>query len=303
MKLLAKALGFVLAIALFIVTVSCTVDLLSQILPAKYWYLPALGTAAFDVGFVAWLLTLLHDVENSEQRTVAWTMLVADFLGVAVTSVCDVFFYDATKGLVAAFPGDWVRWVVVAIMLIIIINVAAWAMMHLTSPKHIQGAFGQPRRPAAVAQPRARVVQAKPVQKRIAAPAPRRAIPAPKTAPAVLAQKAAQTVTVEEEDQADSDEIGSLVNEEEAEDQADSEEISDAEAEHFDELAQGNEAEEEDHEEFEPQDTEEIEVFTDQTEEAESGHIPLGQRLANAVEALTTPNVSGPTKLKRRQAK
>jgi len=191
--------------------------------------------------------------------------------------------------LVAAFPGDWVRWVVVAIMLIIIINVAAWAMMHLTSPKHIQGAFGQPRRQASVAQPKARVVTAKPVQKRIAAPAQRRAIPAPKTAPAVLAQKAAQTVTVEEEDQVDEEETGSLVNEEEdladSEETEDEEPISDAEAEHFDELAQ---------------DTEEIEVFTDQAEEAESGHIPLGQRLAGALEALTTPNVTGPTKLPRR---
>src|SRR5579859_6009293 len=146
MKLLAKALGFVLAIALFIVTVSCTVDLLSQILPAKYWYLPALGTAAFDVGFVAWLLALLHNVENDQQRAISWSMLTIDFVGIATTSICDVFFFDATKGLVAAFPGDWVRWMIAILMLIIIANVAAWAMMHLTHPNHIQQTFGQPRR-------------------------------------------------------------------------------------------------------------------------------------------------------------
>lgn len=154
MRLFTKGLGFVMTAALFIVTISCTIDLLGQILPAKYWYLPALGTAAFDIGVIAWFLTLLHDVENSEQLTIAWILLGLDFLGVATTVIADVFFFDASKGLVAALPADWTRGIIVALMIIILANVGAWMGMHITHPKHIARTTGR-----ALASSQTRVVE------------------------------------------------------------------------------------------------------------------------------------------------
>lgn len=143
MKFITKGLGFILVGALFIVTISCTIDLLSQILPAKYWYLPVLGASAFDVGVIVWVLTLLNDVENTEQRAICWTLLCIDIAGVGVTAISDVFFVDAARGLVTAVPHDWIRYIVAGVMLIIIINVIGWLGMHIVHPKHIAQATGK----------------------------------------------------------------------------------------------------------------------------------------------------------------
>lgn len=143
MTFISRLFSFLLVGGLFIVTAHLTVDLVTKLLPDKYWYLPSMSVGAFDGGFIVWGLTLLYVVENNTQRSITWLMIVVDFGGVAICAFADVFLADATKGLVEMIPPDQMRWIVFGVVGVIIVNVAAWFSLHVVSPQHIERTTGR----------------------------------------------------------------------------------------------------------------------------------------------------------------
>lgn len=128
----------ILSLALLGFTSSRSIDLLQLFLPPGQEGWAWLGLAAFDVGLLGWSLFFAHGAQGSYQRAIALIMVILSLLAVAVSTIMDMLIASADKGVITALP-DAVRVLVLLVVgLIVVANVVAFFLTHITDPEHLK---------------------------------------------------------------------------------------------------------------------------------------------------------------------
>ncbi len=106
-------------------------DFLTTSVPEGYELLAMVGLWGLDIGAIAWSLVWIFGSSTKYQDWVAMFFFVFDLMGVILTSLADSLMYGMVDGVLTKMIGSIA---VVAVPLIVVANVVAGFIYHLTSP-------------------------------------------------------------------------------------------------------------------------------------------------------------------------
>lgn len=107
-------------------------DFLSTTVPTEMQLLALVGLWGLDIGAIAWSLVWIFGSTTKYQDWVAMFFFVFDLTGVVLTSLTDSLMYGAEN---SALTGMLSGIAVVAVPLIVVANVIAGFIYHMTSPQ------------------------------------------------------------------------------------------------------------------------------------------------------------------------
>lgn len=136
-KVLVSIVLLFLIGSLMIFTASRTVHFLQMTFPPDFGYMAYLALAAFDVGMIGWTAYATWGAEGAIQRGVAYCMIFVCLVGVALTTIADTIISSSKNGLTQVPPymstiGVW------GSVAVILLNVVASIVVHLSSPHHVR---------------------------------------------------------------------------------------------------------------------------------------------------------------------
>jgi hypothetical protein len=137
-KAVALILMTLLTLALLLFTASRTLRLVESTLPADSQTMGYLALAAIDGGLLIWPAVYLYGARGMWQRGISVLMIVVSLIGVAIAVVADTFLQAGRNGVTAKINPDQMTasiWIVTAIILL---NVTAGVLMHITSPENLE---------------------------------------------------------------------------------------------------------------------------------------------------------------------
>lgn len=126
-----------LAGLLLVYSAARSLDFISMTLPPDKQILAYFGLAALDGGLVFWLLNFLSG-SHGWQRTIAFLMIVVDFLGACTMFTMDTLLNSGKAGLTAQLDQNQVQTAVIALSLIIAVNVGATVAHHILNPENLR---------------------------------------------------------------------------------------------------------------------------------------------------------------------
>lgn len=126
-----------LILALLIFTATRTVHFLQLSFPPDFSYIAYLALAAFDGGIIGWSIFATVASEGAMQRALAYLMIFVCLIGVILTTVADTLLTANEKGLTKA-PTDIATVGIWGSLAVIILNVVAGVVAHLSAPHHIR---------------------------------------------------------------------------------------------------------------------------------------------------------------------
>lgn len=120
-----------LDLVLLIYTGFRSYDFLSNTVPSDWQILALVGLWGLDIGAIAWSLVWIFGSTEKYQDWVSMTFFVIDLVGVVLTSLTDSLMYGAEgKAMTETLTGV----AVVVIPLVVVLNVVAGFIYHMTSP-------------------------------------------------------------------------------------------------------------------------------------------------------------------------
>ena len=117
---------------LLIYTAWRSYDFLTTTVPNGFQMLAMVGLWGLDIGAVAWSLVWIFGSTEKYQDWTSMTFFVIDLVGVVLTSLTDSLMYGAKGG---AMTGTLSGVAIVVIPLIVVFNVVAGFIYHMTSPE------------------------------------------------------------------------------------------------------------------------------------------------------------------------
>jgi hypothetical protein len=122
----------VLDAVLLIYTAWRSYDFLTTTVPTGFEILGLVGLWGLDIGAVAWSLVWIFGSSSKYQDWTSMTFFIIDLVGVILTSITDSMMYGAKGG---AMTGVLSGVATVAIPLVVVSNVVAGFIYHMTSPE------------------------------------------------------------------------------------------------------------------------------------------------------------------------
>jgi hypothetical protein len=116
---------------LLIYTAWRSYDFLSTTVPSGFEILGLIGLWGLDIGAVAWSLVWIFGSSTKYQDWTSMAFFIIDLVGVILTSITDSLMYGAKTG---AMTGVLTGISTVAIPLVVVFNVVAGFIYHMTSP-------------------------------------------------------------------------------------------------------------------------------------------------------------------------
>jgi hypothetical protein len=116
---------------LLIYTAWRSYDFLSTTVPTGFEILGLVGLWGLDIGAVAWSLVWIFGSSTKYQDWTSMSFFIIDLVGVILTSITDSLMYGAKDG---AMTGVLSGVATVAIPLVVVSNVVAGFIYHMTSP-------------------------------------------------------------------------------------------------------------------------------------------------------------------------
>jgi hypothetical protein len=129
---LGDVIVLVLDLVLLIYTGWRSYDFLTTSVPQGYEILALVGLWGLDIGAVAWSLVWIFGSASKYQDWVSMFFFMFDLVGVVLTSLTDSLLYGQADGVLSAMLQDIA---VVVVPLIVVANVVAGFIYHLTSPQ------------------------------------------------------------------------------------------------------------------------------------------------------------------------
>lgn len=129
---LGDLIVLILDVVLLIYTGWRSYDFLTTSVPEGHKLLALVGLWGLDIGAVAWSLVWIFGSSTKYQDWVAMFFFVFDLMGVILTSLADSLMYGMADGILTKMIGGIA---VVAVPLIVVANVVAGFIYHLTSPE------------------------------------------------------------------------------------------------------------------------------------------------------------------------
>ncbi len=132
------ALGFgdlvvlLLDAVLLVYTAWRSYDFLTTTVPAGFQMLAIVGLWGLDIGAVAWSLVWIFGSSAQYQDWVSMAFFIIDLIGVVLTSLTDSLMYGAKGGTMTSMLSGVA---VVAIPMIVVGNIVAGFVYHMTSPE------------------------------------------------------------------------------------------------------------------------------------------------------------------------
>lgn len=120
-----------LDLALLIYTGFRSYDFLTNTVPDGWQMLALVGLWGLDIGAIAWSLVWIFGSTEKYQDWVSMTFFVVDLAGVVLTSLTDSLMYGAKDG---AMTETLTGVSVVVVPLVVVLNVVAGFIYHMTSP-------------------------------------------------------------------------------------------------------------------------------------------------------------------------
>ncbi|MBI1793364.1 MAG: hypothetical protein HYR70_04145 [Chloroflexi bacterium] len=117
---------------LLIYTAWRSYDFLTTTVPDGFQMLALVGLWGLDIGAVAWSLVWIFGSSAQYQDWTSMAFFIIDLMGVILTSITDSLMYGQKGG---ALTGILAGVAVVAIPLIVVFNVVAGFIYHMTSPE------------------------------------------------------------------------------------------------------------------------------------------------------------------------
>ncbi len=117
---------------LLIYTAWRSYDFLSTTVPNGFQILALVGLWGLDIGAVAWSLVWIFGSSTQYQDWTSMAFFVIDLVGVILTSITDSLMYGAKDG---AMTNVLMGIATVALPLVVVANVVAGFIYHMTSPK------------------------------------------------------------------------------------------------------------------------------------------------------------------------
>ena len=117
---------------LLIYTAWRSYDFLTTTVPTGFEILALVGLWGLDIGAVAWSLVWIFGSSTKYQDWTSMTFFILDLVGVILTSMTDSLMYGAKDG---AMTGVLSGVATVAIPLVVVSNVVAGFIYHMTSPE------------------------------------------------------------------------------------------------------------------------------------------------------------------------
>lgn len=117
---------------LLIYTAWRSYDFLSTTVPSGFEILGLVGLWGLDIGAIAWSLVWIFGSSTKYQDWTSMAFFIIDLTGVILTSITDSLMYGAKEG---AMTGVLSGISTVAIPLIVVSNVVAGFIYHMTSPR------------------------------------------------------------------------------------------------------------------------------------------------------------------------
>jgi len=131
LKNIARVLFYLMAVVTIAWTASLTYNFVAQALPGAT-VTPFLALFVFDLGMIAWAVVFLYHAEGSWQRATALIGTVADFLGVGLMAVAQIFLGGQTLTVAPTYLAEYALW---GIGLWTVANVGLVLGFHLLSPE------------------------------------------------------------------------------------------------------------------------------------------------------------------------
>jgi hypothetical protein len=122
----------VLDLVLLVYTAWRSYDFLTTTVPDGFQMLALVGLWGLDIGAVAWSLVWIFGSSAQYQDWTSMSFFIIDLTGVILTSLTDSLMYGQKGG---AITGVLTGVAVVAIPLIVVLNVMAGFIYHMTSPE------------------------------------------------------------------------------------------------------------------------------------------------------------------------
>ena len=122
----------VLDLVLLVYTAWRSYDFLTTTIPDGFQMLALVGLWGLDIGAVAWSLVWIFGSSAQYQDWTSMSFFIIDLTGVILTSLTDSLMYGQKGG---AMTGVLTGVAVVAIPLIVVLNVVAGFIYHMTSPE------------------------------------------------------------------------------------------------------------------------------------------------------------------------
>jgi hypothetical protein len=122
----------ILDAVLFIYTAWRSYNFLTDSVPDGLQFLALIGLWGLDIGAVAWSLVWIFGSTEKYQDWVSISFFIIDLLGVVTTSVTDSLMYSSPSGEMTHFLNGIA---VILIPLIVVANVVAGFIYHMTSPQ------------------------------------------------------------------------------------------------------------------------------------------------------------------------
>ncbi len=117
---------------LLIYTAWRSYDFLTTTVPTGFEILALVGLWGLDIGAIAWSLVWIFGSSTKYQDWTSMTFFIIDLAGVILTSITDSLMYGAKDG---AMTGVLSGVATVAIPLVVVSNVVAGFIYHMTSPE------------------------------------------------------------------------------------------------------------------------------------------------------------------------
>lgn len=111
-----------------------TIHFLQATFPPSQQYVAYIGLAMFDVGILGWLYYAMRSAEGASQRAIAYGMIFVCMAGVCVTTVMDMTLVSQQNGYIKV-PEQWFWLGLWSVIIVIICNVVAGILVHLTDPE------------------------------------------------------------------------------------------------------------------------------------------------------------------------
>ena len=124
----------ILMLALLVFTASRTLDLFQQVLPSSQVIFSYFGLAAIDGGVIGWSYFYAHGARGF-QRAIALLMTGLSLLAVGVTTIGDLLVNAGNKGIITAVDEGTRLALLVAIGVMVVVNVTAGFLTHITEPE------------------------------------------------------------------------------------------------------------------------------------------------------------------------
>ena len=124
----------VLMLALLVFTASRTLDLFQQVLPVSQSIFAYFGLAAIDGGVLGWSYFYAHGARGF-QRSIALMMTGLSLIAVAMTTIGDLLIDAGNKGIITSVDEGTRLALLVAIGVMVVINVTAGFLVHITEPE------------------------------------------------------------------------------------------------------------------------------------------------------------------------